>query len=90
MAFDLPGTDIPYLDERIYTIESKFVSQVKVNGQWKTNETIVPMKKCELSDFGSKYQNIFRNKDLSQILCPQKIDFILEGYSTIFICNEYI
>ena len=83
MAFDLPGTDIPYLDERIYTIESKFVSQVKVNGQWKTNETIVPMKKCELSDFGSKYQNIFRNKDLSQMLCPQKIDFILEGYSTM-------
>ena len=54
-----------------------------MNGQWKTNETVVPMKICELSDFGSKYQSIFANKDLSQMLCPIKVDYVLEGYSTL-------
>ena len=83
IAFDLPGTDIPYLDERIYTIETKFVSQEKVNGQWKINETVIPMKICELSGFGSNYQSIFENKDLSQMLCPIKVDYVLEGYSTM-------
>ena len=83
IAFDIPGTDIPYIDERIYTIETKYVSQVKVNGQWKTNETVIPMKRCQLSDFGSNYQNIFQTKDLSQMLCPTEVNYALEGYSTM-------
>jgi len=83
IAFDIPGTDIPYIDDRIYTIETKFVSQVKINGQWQTNETVIPMKPCELSDFGSSYQNIFEKKDLSQMLCPIKVNYTLEGYSTL-------
>ena len=83
IAFDIPGTDIPYIDDRIYTIETKFVSQVKINGQWQTNETVIPMKTCELSDFGSSYQNIFEKKDLSQMLCPIKVNYTLEGYSTM-------
>ena len=60
IAFDIPGTDIPYIDDRIYTIETKFVSQVKINGQWQTNETVIPMKRCEVSDFGLNYQNILK------------------------------
>ena len=83
IAFDIPGTDIPYIDERIYTIETKFVSQIKVNGQWKTNETVIPMKRCELSDFGSNYKDIFETKDLSQMLCPTNVNYALEGYSTM-------
>ena len=83
IAFDLPGTNLPYIDERIYTIETKFVNQVKINGQWETNETVIPMKKCELSDFGSNFQNIFSKTYLSQLLCPANVDYILEGYSTM-------
>ena len=40
-------------------------NQVKINGQWETNETVIPMKKCDLSDFGSNFQNIFSKTDLS-------------------------
>ena len=83
IAFDIPGTDIPYIDDRIYTIETKFVSQVKINGQWQTNETVIPMKRCEVSDFGLSYQNILKKNDLSQMLCPIKVDYTLEGYSTL-------
>ena len=82
-AFNIPGTDTPYLDDRIYTISAKFVNQAKVNGQWEKNETDIIFKRCELSDFGSKYQNIFANKSISQMLCPTNLNFVLEGYETL-------
>ena len=82
-AFNIPGTDTPYLDDRIYTISAKFVNQAKVNGQWEKNETDIIFKRCELSDFGSKYQNIFANKNISQMLCPTNLNFVLEGYETL-------
>lgn len=82
-AFDIPGTEIPYADESIYHINAKYVSQVKVDGQWIVNETKIPFKHCELSDFGSKYQSIVGNRDLSGMYCPTNVDFVLEGYTTL-------
>jgi len=82
-AFDIPGTNIPYADESIYHINAKFVSQVKINGQWDVTERDVPFKHCELSDFGSKYQSIVGNRDLSGMWCPTDVNFVLEGYTTL-------
>ena len=82
-AFDIPGTNIPYADESIYHINAKFVSQVKINGQWNVTERHVPFKHCELSDFGSKYQSIVGNRDLSGMYCPTDVNFVLEGYTTL-------
>ena len=82
-AFDYPGTNIPYADESIYHINAKFVSQVKINGQWNVTERDVPFKHCELSDFGSKYQSIVGNRDLSGMWCPTDVNFVLEGYTTL-------
>ena len=79
-AFDYPGTDMPYIDDRIYTITAKFISQVRVNGKMNITETNITFKKCELSDFGSNYQNILVNKNISQMLCPITTNFNLEGY----------
>ena len=82
-ALDYPGTDIPFIDDRIYTISAKYISRERINGQWNNTEKEIKFKKCELSDFGQKYQNILSNKNLSQMLCPISIDFILEGYYTM-------
>jgi hypothetical protein len=82
-AFDYPGTDMPYIDDRIYTITAKFISQVRVNGKMNITETNITFKKCELSDFGSNYQNILVNKNISQMLCPITTNFNLEGYYTM-------
>ena len=82
-AFDYPNTSIPYANESIYHINAKFVSQVKVNGQWNVTERNVPFKHCELSDFGSKYQSIVANRDLSGMWCPTDVNFVLEGYTTL-------
>ncbi len=82
-AFNIPGTETPYANDHIYTIDAKYVSQVKVNGQWNVTETPIPFKHCELSDFGSNYQNIVGNRDLSGMWCPTNVDFVLEGYTTL-------
>ena len=82
-AFDYPNTNIPYADESIYHINAKFVSQVKVDGQWIINETYIPFKHCELSDFGQQYQSIVGNRDLSGMWCPTNVNFVLESYTTL-------
>ena len=82
-AFTIPGTDVAYWDPRIYTIDAQFVSQVKTNGVWSYSYKNVTFKRCELSDFGSNYQSILANKDLSGFLCPTTVDFLLEGYTTL-------
>ena len=82
-AFDDPISSKPYWDPRIYNIKAEYVSQVKINGEWNTSRTEVPFKRCELSDFGSNYQSILANKDLSGFLCPTTVDFLLEGYTTL-------
>ena len=84
-AFQIPGTETCYADEMVYTIDAKFVSQVKnqSTGEWIVNQTHIPMKHCELSDFGSKYQSIVGKRDLSGMWCPTNVDFVLEGYTTL-------
>ena len=82
-AFDIPTTDIPYNDERIYTIEGKIVSQIKSNGEVNVTERPVSFRQCRLSDFGSKYQKILENKNVERMLCPMDVDFVLEGYNTL-------
>ena len=83
LAFDYAGTDIPFVDDRIYTISGKYINQVKINGQLEQNVTDISFKKCELSDFGKNYQSIFANKNITQMLCPLKMDYLLEGYYTM-------
>ena len=82
-AFDIPTTDTPYNDDRIYTIEAKIVSQIKSNGKVNRTERPVTFRQCQLSDFGSKYQKIMANKNVERMLCHMDIDFVLEGYNTL-------
>ena len=55
-----------------------------VNGNWEPPliENIT-FENCKLSNFGKNYQNIMTNKNLSNMLCPKKSDFVLEGYYTM-------
>ena len=43
----------------------------------------ISFKRCELSDFGKNYQNILSNKNLSNMLFPINIYYVLEGYYTM-------
>ena len=83
ISLDHAGTDIPFIDDRIYTISGKYINQVKINGQLNKTETDISFKKCELSDFGSNYHNIYANKNISQMRCFANMDYLLEGYYTM-------
>ena len=83
-AFGDPLTNEPFVDERIYTLSGIYSSQKMVNGNWEPPliENIT-FENCKLSNFGKNYQNIMTNKNLSNMLCPKKSDFVLEGYYTM-------
>ena len=83
ISLDHAATDIPFIDDRIYTISGKYINQVKINGQLNKTETDISFKKCELSDFGSNYHNIYTNKNISQMRCFANMDYLLEGYYTM-------
>ena len=83
LAFDNISSNIPYINEKIYTISGKYIIQTKENGIFKTSENNIEFKNCQISDFGSNYQNIMAKKNISQMLCPQNVDFVLEGYYTM-------
>ena len=73
----------PYINPSVYTLDGELVSQVKVNGKWETTRKTVTFKPCQLSDFGSKYQKIFSKQNLTGYICPQDLDFVMEGYNTL-------
>ena len=83
LAYDDPSTNIPYIDERIYTISGKYITQTRENEKLIINEYNISFKKCEVSDFGYNYQSIMAKKNISQMLCPANVDFVLEGYYTM-------
>ena len=61
-------------------ISKILITQNIVNGRRNSTETEFLFKKCDLSDFGQNYQSILANKDLSQMICPNFTNFVLEGY----------
>ena len=83
LAFDNITSNLPYINERIYTISGKYIIQTRENENLQTNEYDIPFKICEVSDFGKNYQNIMAKKNISQMLCPANVDFVLEGYYTM-------
>ena len=83
LAFDDINSSLPYMNERIYTISGKYIVQTKENEKWNTSEEDIIFRQCEVSDFGSNYQNIMAKKNISQMFCPEKVDLVLEGYYTM-------
>ena len=82
-AFDDPLTNIPFIDEKLYTISGQYIVQTKENDEIKKDIKNFTFKPCEVSDFGSNYQNIMANKNIIQMLCPENVSFVLEGYYTM-------
>ena len=83
-AFGNSITNEPFVDKRIYTISGSYSSYIKVNGNWNLLlEENITFDYCKLSNFGKNYQNIMTNRNISSMLCPNKLEFVLEGYYTM-------
>ena len=78
----LGPTGDPFVMEAIYYATATFWRGKKVNGVWDWYEENIPLERCKLEKFGTKYRNMFKDKDLNNMYCLGKIDFVLEGYAT--------
>ena len=77
-----PDTMLPFIDPTIYNIQAFFRSGKRVNGVWNWSIKPVPLEICKLEKFSPKYQELFKDKPLSNMFCPKEIDFTLEGHTT--------
>ena len=72
------------IEETIYYPKAFYYKGHRVEGimNWETIE--LELEVCKLEKFGSKYQDMFKDKDLNNLYCLKDIgDVTLEGYSTL-------
>ena len=72
----------PFVDETIYYATTIFWSGKKTDGVWDWQYKMIPLERCQLEKFGSKFQHMFKDKDLNNMYCLGDIDVVLEGYAT--------
>ena len=77
-----PLTEDTFVDESFYYAKATFWSGKKVNGKWDWKRQDIPLEKCKLEKFGTKFQDMFKDKNLENLYCLSNIDVTLEGYAT--------
>ena len=74
--------NIPFIDETIYYPKAEFCSGQKVGNQWSWSSKEIELEKCKLEKFGSKYRELFKDKQLINLYCLSEVNMTLKGYST--------
>lgn len=74
--------NIPFIDETIYYPKAEFYSGQKVGNQWSWSSKEIELEKCKLEKFGSKYRELFKDKQLNNLYCLSEVNMTLKGYST--------
>ena len=81
-----PITKKCFIDQSIYTINVTYASAKKVEDldfEWKWDyDTNIPTEECQLSKFGSNYQEIFKKRNLKGLNCLQNFSRLIEGSSS--------
>ena len=81
-AFGLenPITLSRYIDETIYTPVIKLIKREKENGTFVTKKhIIIKPKRCNVTTFGEKYQDLFVENELDNSYCLGDYNFTLSG-----------
>ncbi len=79
-AFGLenPKTLNRFVDESIYIPEVVYIDRAKINGKFKTiNSLVLPIEKCQEGIFGEDYQHLFVVGELSNSYCLKDFDYNL-------------
>jgi len=79
-AFGLenPKTLNRFVDESIYIPEVVYIDRAKINGEFKTiNSLVLPIEKCQEGIFGEDYQHLFVVGELSNSYCLKDFDYNL-------------
>ena len=93
-AFSLlhPLTQQPYYDPSIYEISVIYYSLEKrgMNFVNVTDPEILPVKHCEVSDFGSNYRSLFESKQVNLSACVPLFNKLLRGHRTYDYYSYYL
>ena len=72
------------VEETIYYPKAFYYKGHRVDGVMVWEDFELELEICQLEKFGSKYQDMFKNKDLNNLYCLKDVgDVTLEGYSTL-------
>ena len=72
------------VEETIYYPKAFYYKGHRVDGVMVWEDVELELEICQLEKFGSKYQDMFKNKDLNNLYCLKDVgDVTLEGYSTL-------
>ena len=71
------------IDETIYFPVVQHYVEKTVNGERLSEYTDVPLTKCTLDKFGSRFQHLFADKNLDNLYCMKEVDDYLTGYSNL-------
>ena len=80
----------PFVNEQIYYATAIHWQGIKTDGVWEWVPTNLPLEKCKLEKFGSKYQDIFKSKDLENMYCLENVVVVLAGYATSDIYSYFV
>jgi len=85
-----PYTLQTFIDERIYYPVAFFISGIKEGNNWHFSSTSVEIEKCKLEKFGSKYIELFRDKNINNLYCFKEMNVTLEGHITYEKYSHFI
>jgi hypothetical protein len=77
-ALEDPLTTNRFIDESIYTAKVAFIDKVKKNDEFVTvNTTYLNIEKCNIENFGKKYQHLLMKDELSNSYCLKDFNYTL-------------
>ena len=82
LAFGLehPTKLTRFIDEGIYYPEVLYIEKVKVKGEFiKESETLLNVERCNITKFGSNFQNLFYGNEVNNSYCIKDINLTLTG-----------
>ena len=69
-----------YIDEKIYYPKVLYIEKIKKNGEIiKVSETVLNVERCNIINFGDKYQKLFEKNELSDSYCIKDFNLTLIG-----------
>ena len=77
-----PYTLQTFVDERIYYPVAYFITGKKERNNWDFISYHVEIEKCKLEKFGSKYIELFKDKNIDNLYCFKEMNTTLEGHIT--------
>ena len=85
-----PITLQTFIDETIYYPLAYFISGKKEGNNWNFVPKPLQIERCKLQKFGSKYRELFKDKDLDDLYCLSEMNVSLEGHITYDVYSYFI